>query len=125
MKSIEFLHNILDNMCAVTLEYISNISCTLPSLLLYSLQLVQLSNIFKIQLNLRFPFAKLLQKKAQILLLLHYIFARKKSTLRNCSITSFLAQNFAIPLLHISVLRNLVEQIIIKRLIKGVTCIYI
>ena len=79
------------------------------------------------RVSVRKTFAKFLRKKAQIFAFVALLFARKNSTLRNYLQTLF-RENFAIPLLRYSVLRysvlrNFAEQILIKRLIKGVNCI--
>ena len=78
---------------------------------------VEKVTFYKIRVSVWKTFAQFLRKKPHIFYFVALHFCAKNSTLRNHSKTSFRAK------LRYSVLRNFAEQILIKRLIKGVNCI--
>ena len=74
--------------------------------------------------SIRKTFAQFLRKKAYIFAFVPLHFCAKNSTLRNHSQTSFCAK-LRYSALRYSVLRNFAEQILSKRLNKGVNIIVI
>ena len=72
--------------------------------------------------KLGFPFAKILRKKSQIFAFVAPHFGAKKIALCEIIRKLHFAQNCTIPLLRYFVLRNFTEQILSKRVNKGVNC---